>query len=179
MLYADVISFFVTRNIRKSVKIVNIDRENLHIFWTTLETSTKFKIFRKDVTCDNIKSRKNPLSRTCIFGKTTEGSNWPPNLLRNKTTTSGEHQTSCARNNLLLNGGIQYACIIHLIKIFFFNTKGFQLIEHYSDLINLFPMYPFSTPWKQKTVKTLTVFWCFEGLEKWCIGKNGLKYSDQ
>ena len=37
LLYADVLSFFVTRksqNIRKIVKIVNVEEENLYMFWT-------------------------------------------------------------------------------------------------------------------------------------------------
>ena len=45
MLYADVISFFVTKKcqeIQKLMKIVNIDRENLHTFWTTGGISMKF-----------------------------------------------------------------------------------------------------------------------------------------
>ena len=38
MLYADVISLFATRKwqkIQKMIKIVNINKENLHIFGTT------------------------------------------------------------------------------------------------------------------------------------------------
>ena len=37
LLYADVLSFFVTRksqNIRKIVKTVNVEEENLYMFWT-------------------------------------------------------------------------------------------------------------------------------------------------
>ena len=45
VLYADVISIFVIRKAKKSMKIVNIDGENFHIFWTTWR-----EIFRKDVT---------------------------------------------------------------------------------------------------------------------------------
>ena len=44
LLYADVISFFVTskcQKIRKLMKIVNPDEENLHIFWTTCGVSLK------------------------------------------------------------------------------------------------------------------------------------------
>ena len=36
-------------------------------------------------------------------------------------------------------------------------------------------MHPFSTPWKhQKTVTFSGVFWCFQGVEKKCLGTNGL-----
>ena len=34
-------------------------------------------------------------------------------------------------------------------------------------LILLFPVYPFSNPWKHH--KTVKVFWCFQGLQKVCI----------
>ena len=40
----------------KSIKIANIDRKILHIFWTTRRNSMKF--FRKDVPYDNIKIHK-------------------------------------------------------------------------------------------------------------------------
>ena len=49
LLYADVISFFVTRQCQEIQKIdenwwklASIDREFLHIFWTTLGNSMKF-----------------------------------------------------------------------------------------------------------------------------------------
>ena len=38
------------------MKIVNIDSENVHIFWMNWGISMKF--FRKDVTCDNMKNHK-------------------------------------------------------------------------------------------------------------------------
>ena len=45
LLYADVISFFVTRKYKKIRKIdenINIDGVNLHISWTTWEILMKF-----------------------------------------------------------------------------------------------------------------------------------------
>ena len=62
------------QNPKKSIKIADIDGENL------LNVSGNFnEIFRKDVNYDNIKSHKktglHPVSRTCIFGKTTGNSN--------------------------------------------------------------------------------------------------------
>ena len=59
------------------MKIVNIDGENLHIFWTTLGILMEFwgnmwlRIILK-VT----KTRASPLSRRYIFGKTKRWSNW-------------------------------------------------------------------------------------------------------
>ena len=44
LFYAEVISFFVKRNVKKlekSIKIVNIDGKNLHISWTNWETFMK------------------------------------------------------------------------------------------------------------------------------------------
>ena len=40
-------------------------------------------------------------------------------------------------------------------------------------LTQLFPMHPFSTRWKHQ--KTLQVFWCFQSVEKGCIGNNWVK----
>ena len=40
-------------------------------------------------------------------------------------------------------------------------------------LTHSLPMHPFSTPWKHQ--KNLTVFWCFHGVEKWCIGNEWVK----
>ena len=44
MLYADIISLFVTKKcqkIQKRMKIVKTDEENVHIFWTTWGISMK------------------------------------------------------------------------------------------------------------------------------------------
>ena len=50
------------KNRWKLIKIANIDRESLHIFWITGRTSVKLKCEIcenvKDVTYDNIKSHK-------------------------------------------------------------------------------------------------------------------------
>ena len=40
-------------------------------------------------------------------------------------------------------------------------------------LTHLFPMHPFSTPWKHQ--KTLRFFWYFQWLEKGCIGNEWIK----
>ena len=51
------------------MKIVNIEEENIHIFWTTWGNQIKF--FRKDVPNDNIerhkKTESHPVSEKCIF----------------------------------------------------------------------------------------------------------------
>ena len=61
------ISFFVTRKfkkIKKLMKIASIDRENLHMFWTTWGIPVKFS---KDLTCDTIKShKKSGFGDTCL-----------------------------------------------------------------------------------------------------------------
>ena len=36
-------------------------------------------------------------------------------------------------------------------------------------------MYPFSTPWKHQN--TVTAFWCFQRVDKGCIGKERVTYS--
>ena len=78
VLDANVIRFFVTRKcqmLQQLMKIVNIDRENLHIFWRTWGILNE--MFRTSVTFGNTKSHKkaelHPLSRRYIFGKTTGG----------------------------------------------------------------------------------------------------------
>ena len=44
------------------------------------------------------------------------------------------------------------------------------------DILNhSFPMQPFSTP--LKTSENLRVFWCFQGVEKGCIGNDWVKYK--
>ena len=47
------------------------------------------------------------------------------------------------------------------LKSFSYSLKKF--------LIHLFPMHHFYTPWKTSE-KRLTVLWCFQGVEKGCIG---------
>ena len=45
LLYADIINFFVTRKSQKNRKIyenINIERENIHLFWTTWRVLMKF-----------------------------------------------------------------------------------------------------------------------------------------
>ena len=53
MLYAEFLSFFAARKSEKLMKIVNIEKENLHIEFRNFN-----KILRKDITCNNIKSHK-------------------------------------------------------------------------------------------------------------------------
>ena len=76
-----------SKNFSKLMKIGNIDREILHIFWTTWELQWKFQKrcdFQKRISEKNIKSHKNPVFhsffRRYILGKTTGGggSNWLP-----------------------------------------------------------------------------------------------------
>ena len=59
------------------MKVVNIDGQNLHIFWTTWGIDEEKDLEEKDVTYDNIKSHKKsglyPLYRRYIIGKTTGG----------------------------------------------------------------------------------------------------------
>ena len=61
MLYADVISFFITK---KCQKIQKIDKKQLLLMEKILISSERLeefkRIFRKDVTYDNIKSHKKP-----------------------------------------------------------------------------------------------------------------------
>ena len=42
------------------------------------------------------------------------------------------------------------------------------------NLTNSFPMHPFSTPWKHRS-ENLAIFWCFQGIEKECIGNEWVK----
>ena len=59
----------------KSTKMVNVVRENLHVFWTTWGIS--MNLFLKHMTNDNIESHKeigpHTLSKRYIFGKPQEG----------------------------------------------------------------------------------------------------------
>ena len=69
----------------KLMKIVNIEEENLHIFWTSWGISIKF--YKKEATYDKIKPHKNPgrhpFSGKHLFWKITRVGggrrlNWPP-----------------------------------------------------------------------------------------------------
>ena len=54
------------------------------------------------------------------------------------------------------------------IKHIFQNISEWFLTPlHLLKLIHLFPMHPFSSP--LKISENLTVFWCFQGVEKGCI----------
>ena len=97
LLWADVISFFVTRWCQKIQKIdenwwklANFDREFLHILWTTRGNSMKFsgKMYLKII----LKLTKNQGFTLSLedkfFEKPQGGSNWPPSRFRVKR---GEH----------------------------------------------------------------------------------------
>ena len=53
------------------------------------------------------------------------------------------------------------------------SMRNHDFVDTETLINHLFPMHPFSTPWKQKTVRLKTenrkVFWCFQGAEKGCI----------
>ena len=75
-LYADVIRFFATKNVKKrekSVKMVNIEGENLHIFSKTWTISMKFsgKMWLMTILKFTKKSEFYLLSRKHNFGKIT------------------------------------------------------------------------------------------------------------
>ena len=46
-----------------------------------------------------------------------------------------------------------------------------KVLSEYCTLIHLFPMHPFSTPWKHQR----TVFWWFQGVKKGSIGNKRVK----
>ena len=66
------------KNLWKLMAIANIDRESLHIFWTTLGISMKFSGKMRFMILKVIKKEFHPLFRRYIFGKT---SNWSPAFL--------------------------------------------------------------------------------------------------
>ena len=52
------------------------------------------------------------------------------------------------------------------VKLFKANNRNTRKIcEIYSNLTHSFPVHPLSTPWKYQKV-----FWCFQGIDKMCIG---------
>ena len=81
---------------------------------------------------------------------------------------------------------ILFQTIYAFLREWIVNTKAFEsylcnrFIQLYHlnktnqmyTLIHLFPMHPFFTRWKQKT---LAFFLCFQGIEKGCIGKMGYR----
>ena len=66
------------KNLWKLMAIANIDRESLHIFWTTLEISMKFSGKMRFMILKVTKKEFHPLFRRYIFGKT---STWSPAFL--------------------------------------------------------------------------------------------------
>ena len=100
--YADAIALFVTRKSEKLMKIVNIDKENLHIFWTIWITSMKFlgkKWLIIIIIILKIKKKIGALpsrSRRCIFGKAKGGGG------RGKNSTMGKIQLPFFMDFLLL-----------------------------------------------------------------------------
>ena len=120
-----------SKNFSKLMKIGNIDREILHIFWTTWELQWKFQKrcdFQKRISEKNIKSHKNPVFhsffRRYILGKTTGGGGV-------KLTPSP--QTFRVKNTFL----IQYVRFWILISDFIFLRNivvslftHFSLVQH-------------------------------------------------
>ena len=89
LLYAEFISFFVTRKCQKSEKLmktVNIDGENLHIFWTNKGISNKFSgKFWLMIILKVTKTEDFTLFIEDTFLKKSQGeSNWLPGLLKVK-----------------------------------------------------------------------------------------------
>ena len=71
-----------------------------------------------------------------------------------------KEDTRCSRFNLAL----------------LFISKGYDLKAHNIILTHLFPMYLFV--YTMKTSKNITVFWCFQGVEKECIGNKWVNNCD-
>ena len=67
-----------------------------------------------------------------------------------------------------MDGCIQNWSICWFYEFPIICTKGISVLTH------LFPMHPFSTPWKHK--KTVKVS-CFQGVEKGCIGNESVNNS--
>ena len=61
------------KNWCKLLKIANIDKENIHIFWTTWGISMNFseKMLYDNVKCHKKRTEFHPLFRKYIFGKNT------------------------------------------------------------------------------------------------------------
>ena len=74
---------------------------------------------------------------------------------------------------LFLTGkfGFQFNRKVELSPIKYLNgcyvTHKNYLQIQVKSLIRVLPMHPFSTPWKHQ--KNLTVFWCYQGVQKGCI----------
>ena len=77
-------------------------------------------------------------------------------------------------------------CVVSSSVTFFLMVSSFNSLRWrwkiistiFEDLSNIithsFPMHPFSTPWKhQKTLR----FYCFQGVEKGCIGNEWVKQA--
>ena len=59
-----------------------------------------------------------------------------------------------------------------VFKTIFKNILPMSKSEHIF-LTHSFPMHPFSTSWKHRKV-----FWCFQGVEKGCIGNEWVKLDN-
>ena len=57
---------------------------------------------------------------------------------------------------------------------FFITIIKKPYLNLFSHLTRLFPMHPFSAPLKTENI---TVFWCFPGVEKGCIGNKWVKVT--
>ena len=61
----------------------------------------------------------------------------------------------------IINLTLEYVLAIYIASLLYFRM-----------LTHLLIMQPFSTPWKPFSTPFSTVFWCFQEVEKGCIGKN-------
>ena len=104
------------KNREKLMKIANIDKKILHIFWTTLRNSMKFsgRMCFKIILKVPKKQGVHPLFRKYNFRKTTGASNWAP------------PPPSCFRVNTLLR--IWFTLVMHF---------GHTLKIHIVDLLQL------------------------------------------
>ena len=119
LLYADVISLFLTKKCQQK----EIDENDW--YWRRkasyiLNDLRRFnKIFRKVLAYDNIKSHKkpgiHPLSRKCIFGKTTgEGVKLPPPSSPSLFRVKGLNWMIKWNNNMFLYSGDKFIFVINL-----------------------------------------------------------------
>ena len=106
----DLISFFVTRKSKKSaypknpknqwesIKIADIDRESLYIFWTTWQISMKVsgKMWLMIVLTVTKKQGFNLCLEDTFLEKPQWGSNWTPSIFRVKE--------NCTNFELIING---------------------------------------------------------------------------
>ena len=139
------------KNWWKSLKIANIARENLHIFWTTCGIS--IELSGKMWLMITLKVTKNqgftlPLFTRWIFEKTTgkggEGSNWPPSPSSFRVKIKKNYLKFC-ENFSFKKFGVVFSCIIlHTISISVWCSllkiwRGFFRYDFIAKVASLFP----------------------------------------